>query len=142
MNTKVGKDVGLEEGGVAAAFGWRKSAKAKVWLVPAREDGKGEVRVNGLPLGSWVREETQRESVIRGLVVGDRVGRYNAWCTVSGGGMTGQVEAVRLALARALTTQEYDLKATLRKAGLISHDWRTVERKKPGQPKARKKFTW
>lgn len=112
---KVGKDMGMEEGGVVAATGWRKSARAKAWIVPAREEGQGEVQVNGIPLGSWLREEAQRESVIRGLIVGNRVGRYNAWCTVTGGGMTGQVEAVRLALSRALAMQEYDLKPSLRK---------------------------
>ncbi|KAI8054284.1 ribosomal protein S5 domain 2-type protein [Syncephalis plumigaleata] len=119
----------IDRFGRAFAYGWRKEASARVWLVRVAEGTAGEVRVNGKPLANYFIRMEDRES-------------FNVWCLVNGGGTTGQAEAIRLAVARALLIHEPELKPTLRHAGLISHDARVVERKKPGQAKARKKYTW
>ncbi|RKP09268.1 ribosomal protein S5 domain 2-type protein, partial [Thamnocephalis sphaerospora] len=132
----------LDRFGRAYAYGWRKEASARVWMVEAAEPGTGEVRINGKPLAEYFISMQDRESVVKPLTATDHLGRYNVWCLVNGGGTTGQAEAMRLAVARALLVHHPEIKPVLRKAGLISHDARVVERKKPGQPKARKKYTW
>ncbi|RKP28062.1 ribosomal protein S9/S16-domain-containing protein [Syncephalis pseudoplumigaleata] len=128
--------------GRAFAYGWRKEASARVWLVHAAEDAMGEVMINGKPLATYFVRMEDRESVVKPLMLTGHLGRFNVWGLVHGGGTTGQAEAIRLAVARALLIHEPDLKPALRHAGLISHDARVVERKKPGQAKARKKYTW
>jgi small subunit ribosomal protein S9 len=132
----------LDEWKRAYGYGWRKSSSARAWLIAAKEGVEGQVRVNGKNLSDYFVDMRCAESVVTPLVSTDTVGTYNAWCLVRGGGTTGQAEAVRLALSRALLRHEPHLRPILRTQGLISHDWRTVERKKTGQPKARKKYTW
>ncbi|KAI9599123.1 ribosomal protein S5 domain 2-type protein [Syncephalis fuscata] len=117
-------------------------ASARVWLVRTDEPHTGQVLINGKPLATYFVRMEDREAVVESLTRTDLLGQFNAWCLVRGGGTTGQAEAIRLAVTRALLVHEPTLKPALRHAGLVSHDARVVERKKPGQPKARKKYTW
>ncbi|KAG0235260.1 37S ribosomal protein S9, mitochondrial [Actinomortierella wolfii] len=124
--------------GRALATGRRKEASASVYVV----EGDGQILVNGVEAASYFNKSQDRESLLKPFRVTDLVGKYNVWARVQGGGTTGQAEAVALGIAKALLTHNPDLKPTLRHAGCITRDPRAVERKKPGQYKARKKFQW
>ncbi|EPS26220.1 37S ribosomal protein S9 [Penicillium oxalicum] len=128
----------VDENGRARAKGKRKESTAVVQLV----EGEGEVIVNGKSLVEVFQRVHDRESALWALRCTQRMDKYNAWITVRGGGITGQAEAITLAIGRALMMHEPGLKAVLRKAGVISVDARRVERKKPGHVKARKMPTW
>ncbi|KAL4877708.1 ribosomal protein S5 domain 2-type protein [Aspergillus karnatakaensis] len=128
----------VDELGRARGKGKRKSSSAVVHLV----EGEGEVLVNGKNLVEAFPRVHDRESVTWALRSTARLDKYNVWATVSGGGTTGQAEAIALALGRALMIHEPALKPLLRKAGVITVDARRVERKKPGHVKARKMPTW
>ncbi|KAL4899678.1 hypothetical protein BDW74DRAFT_171363 [Aspergillus multicolor] len=128
----------VDELGRARGKGKRKESSAVVSLV----EGDGEVRVNGKSLVEAFPRVHDRESATWALRSSNRLDKYNVWATVSGGGTTGQAEAIALALGRALMVHEPALKPILRKAGVITVDARRVERKKPGRVKARKAPTW
>ncbi|OQD78433.1 hypothetical protein PENDEC_c001G00273 [Penicillium decumbens] len=128
----------VDENGRARAKGKRKESTAVVQLV----EGEGEVMVNGKSLVEMFQRVHDRESALWALRCTQRMDKYNAWITVKGGGVTGQAEAITLAIARALLLHEPGLKPVLRKAGVITVDARRVERKKPGHVKARKMPTW
>ncbi|OQE21882.1 hypothetical protein PENSTE_c011G02108 [Penicillium steckii] len=128
----------LDENGRARAKGKRKESKAVVHLV----EGEGEVLVNGKSIVEAFPRVHDRESALWALRSTQRMDKYNAWVTVRGGGVTGQTEAVTLAIARALMVHEPGLKPVLRRAGVITVDARRVERKKPGHVKARKMPAW
>ncbi|KAF7712689.1 Uncharacterized protein PECH_001664 [Penicillium ucsense] len=128
----------VDENGRARAKGKRKESTAVVQLV----EGEGEVIVNGKSLVEVFQRVHDRESALWALRCTQRLDKYNAWVTVRGGGITGQAEAITLAIGRALMMHEPGLKPVLRKAGVISVDARRVERKKPGHVKARKMPTW
>ncbi|KAJ5570265.1 37S ribosomal protein S9 [Penicillium hispanicum] len=128
----------VDESGRARAKGKRKESTAVVQLV----EGEGEVIVNGKSLVEAFQRVHDRESALWALRCTQRLDKYNAWITVRGGGVTGQAEAITLAIARALLLHEPGLKPVLRKAGVITVDARRVERKKPGHVKARKMPTW
>ncbi|KAJ5376379.1 37S ribosomal protein S9 [Penicillium cosmopolitanum] len=128
----------LDENGKARAKGKRKESKAVVHLV----EGEGEVLVNGKSIVEAFPRVHDRESALWALRTTERMDKYNAWVTVRGGGVTGQTEAVTLAIARALMVHEPGLKPLLRRAGVITVDARRVERKKPGHVKARKMPAW
>ncbi|KAL9112704.1 MAG: hypothetical protein Q9227_003007 [Pyrenula ochraceoflavens] len=130
--------MGLDEWGRARAIGRRKTSTARVWLV----EGRGEVLVNGKNLIEAFPRMHDRESALWALKITQRMEKYNVWTLVSGGGVTGQAEAITLGLARALLVHEPGLKPILRKAGCVTVDARQVERKKPGRLKARKKPAW
>ncbi|KAI5308390.1 37S ribosomal protein S9, mitochondrial [Ascosphaera atra] len=83
-----------------------------------------------------------RESALWPLTITERINKYNVWALVRGGGVTGQAEAMTVALAKALIIHEPALKPILRRAGCVTTDPRQVERKKPGHLKARKKPAW
>jgi len=127
--------------GRAYGLGKRKSATARAWIVRAKE-GQSNVLVNGKSLSQYFTRITQRESAIYALAVTERVGNYNVWGVVEGGGNTGQAEALTLAVAKALCVYEPNLKMRLKSAGCLTRDRRKVERKKPGHLKARKKPAW
>ena len=97
--------------------------------------------MNGKDLKDYF-QPLQREEVLLPFLAIEQSGLYDVWCTVKGGGITGQAGAVRLGTSRALTAFGPDIRPSLKKAGFITRDSRRVERKKPGQPKARKKFQW
>ena len=116
--------------------GRRKSSVARVRLVP----GNGNITVNKNSLDDYLSQEIVKREVKRPFEIAGCEGKFDVIATVHGGGYTGQAEALRLAIARALVKINADDKSALRAAGFITRDPRAVERKKPGQPKARKRF--
>ena len=118
--------------------GRRKNAIARVFL----RKGTGQVLVNGRGLDDFFPRLSHRLEFLKPLVVAERASTYNIKATVAGGGMTGQAGALRLGLARALVRAEEDLHGMMRKEGLLTRDSRVVERKKYGQPGARKKYQY
>jgi small subunit ribosomal protein S9 len=116
--------------------GRRKTSVARVYLRP----GTGSWEVNGRPLAEYLPRPSLQQHAQEPLVVADQQGRFDVKVTVDGGGHTGQAGAIRLALARALVSFDPDLRGVLRERGLLTRDAREVERKKPGQPGARKRF--
>jgi len=116
--------------------GRRKTAVARVRLVA----GAGQVKVNGRELEDYFPRETMRRIALRPLTLTERIGRYDVFALVSGGGLSGQAGALCLGIARALKELEPETKAELGKQGLLRRDPRAVERKKYGQPGARKRF--
>ena len=118
------------------ATGRRKESVARVWLTP----GKGEIKVNRKSLLEHFKRETLKMVIEQPLEITDSLGSYDISATVKGGGLSGQAGAVRLGISRALTKINEDMRPPLKKAGFLTRDPRMVERKKPGQPKARKRF--
>ena len=119
------------------ALGRRKAAVARVYL----SAGKGNVTINGRTLEDYFKEDALRYIVNQPFSVTSTEGQFDAKITIDGGGIKGQAEAIRLGIARALC--EIDKEAyrpTLKAAGFLTRDSREVERKKPGQPGARRRF--
>ncbi len=110
---------------------------ARVWL----KLGSGQVLVNQKPLHEYFNP-LQRREIVQAFEASGTAGQYDVWCTVKGGGVSGQAGAVRLGIARALECHTPELRPLLSRAGMLTRDSRRVERKKPGQKKARKKFQW
>ena len=127
----------MDEFGRSYGTGRRKTGIARVWL----KEGSGQITVNNKAIHQYF-QPTQRREAIMALEEAKVSGQYDVWCTVKGGGITGQAGAVRLGIARALKAQVPILQPTLSKSGMLTRDPRRVERKKPGQKKARKKFQW
>jgi small subunit ribosomal protein S9 len=118
------------------AVGRRKTSVARVILRP----GKGEWSVNGRPMAEYFPRPTHQIRIEEPLKVTDLDGSFDVLVRVHGGGLSGQSDAVRLGLSRALVEHDEELRAALREKGLLTRDARAVERKKPGRPKARKRF--
>lgn len=116
--------------------GRRKTAIARVYIEP----GKGQVTINKKDIKDYFLASTLHYQVNLPFVLTDTLGQYDVKATVRGGGSSGQAEAVRLGVARALVEIDEENKPKLKKDGLLTRDSRMVERKKPGQKKARKKF--
>ncbi|KAI8369289.1 ribosomal protein S9/S16-domain-containing protein [Radiomyces spectabilis] len=135
---KVAKVRTLDELGRAYAAGRRKESTARCWVV----EGEGKILVNGQELDSYFKRPVDREEVTWPLQVTENMDKYNVWVVVNGGGSTGQAQAIKLGIGKALLIHNSELKPTLRKAGCITRDPRVVERKKEGQRKARAKYTW
>ena len=102
--------------------------------------GAGKHTVNGRVPVEYFKRETLVQSALRALVVANSENKYDLLVTASGGGLTGQAGAVRMALARALVAQDETLRAAFGREGLLTRDSRMKERKKYGQPGARKRF--
>lgn len=116
--------------------GKRKTAIARVTVVP----GEGRIVINQKrSLDDYFPREAHRRAVLTPLTLADRLTQYDISVTVRGGGPTGQAEAVRHGIARALLDIEGDLRPVLKKAGLLTRDPRIVERKKYGRHKARRR---
>ncbi|CAI5725780.1 unnamed protein product [Peronospora destructor] len=128
--------------GRAYGTGRRKTSVARVWIKPAAQPFIGCIRINKKDLVDYFVRDTHREDVLQPFSVVEQIGGFDVYCTVKGGGMTGQAGAVRHGIARALENFNPELRAALKKAGLLTRDPRMVERKKAGQAKARKKFQW
>jgi small subunit ribosomal protein S9 len=128
----------LDAKGRAFATGRRKDAVARVWLKP----GKGLVIVNGRDQTVYFARHTQRLILNQPFLICNRVGQFDVICTVKGGGLSGQAGAVRHGISRALQNYEPDLRAPLKKAGMLTRDSRVVERKKTGKHKARRSKQW
>ncbi|WBW74191.1 mitochondrial ribosomal protein subunit S9 [Schizosaccharomyces osmophilus] len=127
-----------DEKGLVMATGRRKSSKATVKIIR----GTGEVFVNGFPLASYFQRLAHRRHALYPLVATNTLTKYNVWMVVHGGGPTGQSGAIHSAVSKALKIHNIFLEGPLREAGCVENDKRKVERKKTGQPKARKKYTW
>jgi len=123
---------------IAQATGARKSCVASVFISP----GKGTFMVNGRKLIDYFPESGCRSKALYPLVVTETLGTFDVRVDVHGGGFTGQSEAIRHGLSKALESWDPDHSAVLRYLGMSKRDIRVVERKKPGQKKARKKFQW
>jgi small subunit ribosomal protein S9 len=118
------------------ALGRRKAAVARVYL----SDGKGKITVNGRDYKEYFGAETLQYVVLQPLVLLNAVDKYDINVNLAGGGVKGQAEALRLGITRALVMIDSDSKPALKVEGFLTRDPREVERKKPGQPKARKRF--
>jgi small subunit ribosomal protein S9 len=116
--------------------GRRKQAVARVQLLP----GSGKHLVNDRTPLEYLTRETLVQTAFHAFVVAGAEGKFNVVARVHGGGLTGQAGAIRLALARALVREDEALRAVLGRAGLLTRDPRMKERKKYGQPGARKRF--
>ncbi|MDR0633106.1 MAG: 30S ribosomal protein S9 [Holosporales bacterium] len=122
--------------GRAYATGKRKNAIARVWIKP----GNGAISVNGKPWQEYFARPVLQMIIDQPFKVANRSGQYDVFCTVSGGGLSGQAGALRHGISRALTFFEPDLRPVLKHSGFLTRDSRVVERKKYGHPKARKRF--
>lgn len=118
------------------ATGRRKTSVARVWVTPS---GTGEITVNGKPAAEYF-DAMRIQAINEPFGALDGETGYDVWATVRGGGVTGQAGALRHGIARALVAADEDLRVTMRKEGLLTRDSRMVERKKYGQPGARKRF--
>ena len=132
----------LDSKGRIYATGRRKTSSARVWLTPKPFSLRTPVIVNKSPLHEWCSRGTDREELLRPFVASETLGMYQVWATVTGGGTTGQVGAIRHGLSRALEKHKPELRKALKPEGLLTRDPRMVERKKPGRAKARKSFQW
>lgn len=121
---------------VVNALGRRKRAIARVFVT----EGTGKITINKRDLEVYFPSDILQFVVKQPLVTVEAEGKYDITVNLKGGGYTGQSQALRLAIARALVKIQPEDKAALRAEGFVTRDPRSVERKKPGQPKARKKF--
>lgn len=122
---------------VINALGRRKSAVARVYV----NSGKGNITINGRTLEEYFKEDTLRYIVMQPLNLTGTASDFDIKVNLDGGGIKGQAEALRLAISRALceiNTEEY--RPVLKSNGFLTRDAREVERKKPGQPGARRRF--
>lgn len=117
-------------------IGRRKTSTARVYVQP----GKGDILVNNKPFETYFVLPSQRIAVNMPFEVTETNGKYDVKVTVRGGGVTGQAEAVQLGIARAINDMEPEKHTVLKSHDLLTRDDRMVERKKYGQPKARKRF--
>ncbi|HQT78324.1 MAG: 30S ribosomal protein S9 [Rhodospirillales bacterium 20-64-7] len=122
--------------GRSYATGRRKESVARVWIKP----GKGEIMVNGKRVVQYFARPVLRMLITQPFLVADRYNQFDVYCTVTGGGLSGQAGAVRHGISRALTNYEPDLRSILKVAGFLTRDSRAVERKKYGKAKARRSF--
>ena len=120
----------------AYATGKRKNSIARVWL----KRGSGEIKINGKPLDKYFSRPVLQMIVNQPLDVVKADNSYEIMASVKGGGLSGQAGAVKHGISKALSLFEPELRTTLKSAGLLTRDSRTVERKKYGKAKARKSF--
>jgi small subunit ribosomal protein S9 len=121
---------------VINALGRRKTAVARVYL----SKGTGNILVNKKEMTTVFPIDVLQAKINQPFILTNTVGQYDIKVNVNGGGINGQAEAIRLGISRALVELEPENKPLLKVEGLMTRDPRMVERKKPGQPKARKKF--
>ena len=121
--------------GRSYATGKRKNAVARVWIKP----GNGRIEVNGRDSPIYFARPVLRMLISQPFVVTDRLGQFDVWCTVKGGGLSGQAGAVRHGISKALTFYEPGLRPALKHGGFLTRDSRVVERKKYGRHKARRR---
>jgi len=125
----------LDSFGRAYATGKRKDAVARVWIKP----GTGKIDVNGRESPVYFARPVLRMLINQPMVAANRLGQFDVWCTVKGGGLSGQAGAVRHGISRALTYFEPGLRPLLNQQGFLTRDSRVVERKKYGKHKARRR---
>ena len=120
------------------AIGRRKASVARIYM----SKGKGNITVNGRDFKEYFPVDTMQYKLQQPFHIANLVGKFDVKANVDGGGTTGQAEAIRLAISRALCELDVENRPALKAEGLLTRDARVVERKKPGQKKARKKFQW
>ncbi|KAK6916058.1 Ribosomal protein S9 [Dillenia turbinata] len=128
----------VDEKGKAYGTGRRKCSIARVWVQP----GDGKFIINDKQFDVYFPMLDHRAALLRPFSETKTLGLWDVNCTVKGGGVSGQVGAIRLGISRALQNWEPGLHPSLREAGFLTRDSRVVERKKPGKAKARKSFQW
>lgn len=121
---------------VINTIGRRKTAVARIYLKP----GNGNITINNKDYKEYFPTGTLQYVVKQPLELTNNDGKFDIKANLAGGGVKGQAEAFRMALARALTASDNELRPALKEKGLLRRDPRMVERKKPGQKKARKRF--
>lgn len=118
------------------ATGRRKTSVARVWITP----GSGKITINDMPINEYFRRQTLELIVRQPLEYVGLLNSYDVTANVCGGGWSGQAGAVKMGIARCLVKSDERLRKQLRDGGFLTRDSREVERKKPGQKKARKRF--
>jgi small subunit ribosomal protein S9 len=116
--------------------GRRKTSVARIYL----QAGQGNITINNRDMKSYFANELLENIVNQPLATLEQVGQYDIQVNVSGGGIAGQAEAIRLAISKALVSDNAEVKSALRKEGFVTRDPRMVERKKFGKRKARRSF--
>jgi small subunit ribosomal protein S9 len=125
-----------EEMQAIQTVGRRKTAVARVLIRP----GAGEWTINGRPIAEYFPRKVHQIRAEEPLHVTEMDGRFDIQIRVRGGGLTGQADAIRMGVSRALVAYDEEQRPALRAKGMLTRDARKVERKKPGRPKARKRF--
>jgi small subunit ribosomal protein S9 len=120
------------------ATGKRKTAIARCWIKP----GTGVISVNGVPADSYFERETSRMIMRQSLEIIEAIEQFDVTATVKGGGHSAQAEAMRHGISRALCVIDPEKRTVLKRAGFLTRDARKKERKKYGQPGARKRFQY
>ena len=126
----------MEKENVYYATGKRKTAISRTWLTP----GEGEIIINNLPADVYFPIESLRNQMVEPMTITNTLGSFNIRANVHGGGISGQAEAVRHGITKALIASDPDLRLSLKKAGFVKRDPRVKERKKYGQRGARARF--
>lgn len=119
-------------------IGRRKASIARIYL----SKGSGDVKINNKDLNNYFSTDGLKSKINLPFIITETLGKFDLSVNVSGGGNTGQADAIKLAVSRALCEVSEEYRPLLKKEGLLTRDSRVVERKKPGQKKARKKFQW
>ncbi|MBT4218273.1 MAG: 30S ribosomal protein S9 [Flavobacteriales bacterium] len=119
-------------------IGRRKASVARIYVTK----GKGNIVVNGKDYKEYFPLETLQYKLNQPFKVVEQEGKFDIKVSVNGGGINGQADAIKLAIARSLCEIDIENRPSLKAEGLLTRDPRVVERKKPGQKKARKKFQW
>jgi len=120
------------------SIGRRKASVARIYVTK----GKGNILVNGKDFKEYFPLETLQYKLNQPFKVIDQESKFDVKVNVNGGGINGQADAIKLAIAKSLCEIDADNRTALKAEGLLTRDSRVVERKKPGQKKARKKFQW
>lgn len=121
---------------VTNTSGRRKTSVARIYMKP----GSGSITINDKPYDAYFTTLVNQFKVVQPLQITDNVGKFDIKVNVDGGGVTGQAEAIRLAISKSLCEVNAEFRLALKPLGLLRRDDRMVERKKPGQKKARKRF--
>ena len=133
---KVQRKSKKDKQGRVYATGRRKDAVARVWIMP----GKGNITVNDKSIDAYFTRPVLKMIINQPFEVTNRTSEFDVFCTVSGGGLSGQAGAIKHGISRALNEYEPELHAALKSAGFLTRDDRTVERKKYGKAKARRSY--
>ncbi|WP_010297081.1 30S ribosomal protein S9 [Candidatus Odyssella thessalonicensis] len=126
----------IDAKGRSYATGKRKNAIARVWIKP----GSGKIIVNNRDVNTYFARPVLRMIIQQPFGASNRIAQYDVWCTIKGGGLSGQAGALRHGISRALTFFEPELRPVLKAGGFLTRDSRVVERKKYGLAKARRRF--
>lgn len=122
--------------GRAYGTGRRKESVARVWVKP----GSGKITVNNREFENYFPRSVLRMIILQAFEVTNSVGHFDVYCTVKGGGLTGQAGALRHGISNALQNFDPTMRPSLKSAGMLTRDSRTVERKKYGRMKARRRY--